>query len=275
MKNELPWHDIRINSAGYVLSTQLTINRLRRLRDHDLWFIWTGKGTLEFEGNTIPAEPGLIMSFRKGWQYTVHFQEGVPLGMCFVHCDFLDEAGEVLDLGERSLPVHIRHTAEVEYYLLTMRRLADLFRSGDDLPMREAHSIMQGLVLAQFRKRDEQPRSPAEAEQRQRLADTIQLVRESPRLSFNITGLAQAAGYNVDYFARIFRKIHGETPSRFFIRIRLQRACELLMETMMSIEEIAENLGYADVFFFSRQFKQYYGIAPSMWRRQSDQDFEL
>lgn len=64
-----------------------------------------------------------------------------------------------------------------------------------------------------------------------------------------------------------FRRITGLPPMKFVIRQRVQRACTLLEESRMTIEQIAETAGYRDVFFFSRQFRQVQGTPPGAYRK--------
>jgi AraC-like DNA-binding protein len=84
-----------------------------------------------------------------------------------------------------------------------------------------------------------------------------------------VAALAERAGYSADYFARVFQRIYGTTPKRFFVGERMERARSLLMNTSLGVEQIAAELGYADVFFFSRQFKQWSGVAPTRWRKRA------
>ncbi len=67
---------------------------------------------------------------------------------------------------------------------------------------------------------------------------------------------------------KIFREEVGITVNDFRIRCRLQRACEWLLAGDDQLSTIARNLGYHDQFSFSRQFKKYYGVAPSKYREQ-------
>jgi transcriptional regulator GlxA family with amidase domain len=92
-------------------------------------------------------------------------------------------------------------------------------------------------------------------------------IRENPGQLFSVEALAERFHCSADTFSRLFKEIVHVTPKEFCIRTRMERAQTLLRESAMSIEQIASVLGYADVFFFSRQFKQRLGTSPLRWRK--------
>ncbi len=66
------------------------------------------------------------------------------------------------------------------------------------------------------------------------------------------------------YISKIFKSETGETPIRYLINIRLERAKQLLEEGHRgSIQEIAASVGYEDAYHFSKLFKKRYGMTPS------------
>lgn len=79
--------------------------------------------------------------------------------------------------------------------------------------------------------------------------------------------LARAAGYSPDYFSRIFRQSFGMPPRQWLLEQRLQLAAGMLLEPGLRITEIAESLGYPDVFLFSRQFRKQMGMSPRAWQK--------
>ena len=67
---------------------------------------------------------------------------------------------------------------------------------------------------------------------------------------------------------RLFHELTGVTPNRFVIQVRVAKATQLLRMTDMPVAEIANELGYSDVYFFHRQFSKFAGSSPSRYRRQ-------
>ena len=55
--------------------------------------------------------------------------------------------------------------------------------------------------------------------------------------------------------------------SDYIAQLRIQRAKELLEDETMSIQEIAEIVGYNDYFYFTKVFKKVQGISPSKYRK--------
>jgi AraC-like DNA-binding protein len=58
-------------------------------------------------------------------------------------------------------------------------------------------------------------------------------------------------------------------PEQFTIHARIHRAQRLLRETDLTVKAVGEALGYSDIYFFSRQFKQVAGRSPTEYRQQS------
>lgn len=71
------------------------------------------------------------------------------------------------------------------------------------------------------------------------------------------------------YISKIFKEEIGESPIKYLIQIRMEKAKELLEdEDCGSIKDVSLAIGYEDVYYFSKLFKKYYGIAPAYYKRQ-------
>jgi AraC-like DNA-binding protein len=84
---------------------------------------------------------------------------------------------------------------------------------------------------------------------------------------FGIHELAHDVDMNPAYLSQRFRMAFGAAPRSYIMRLRIQRAANLLLASDDRIEAIAQRFGYDSVFLFSRQFRQVMGQSPTTWRR--------
>lgn len=82
----------------------------------------------------------------------------------------------------------------------------------------------------------------------------------------DIEKIAQEKGYHPVYLISQFSKIKGISPVRLQINLRIENAQYLLKKTDMTVKEIGETVGYIDVSYFSRAFKERTGIRPGKYR---------
>ena len=72
--------------------------------------------------------------------------------------------------------------------------------------------------------------------------------------------------YNYNYLCNLFHKYTGISMNQYIQQLRVQRAKHLLQHTGKSIQQIANEVGYTDSFYFSRIFKKITGTAPLHFR---------
>ena len=80
--------------------------------------------------------------------------------------------------------------------------------------------------------------------------------------------VAKQVGLNYDNFRKRFTQLTGESPMRYQKRRRIDWACAAIYHGEVSLKQIADELGFCDVFHFSKAFKQATSFAPSEYRRR-------
>ncbi len=80
---------------------------------------------------------------------------------------------------------------------------------------------------------------------------------------------AEVAGLSDSHFRKLFSLHYGCAPRLFLRQCRLQRAKELIMESRLTLTQIADHCGFASVHSFSRAFTEGEGIPPTAYRRFS------
>jgi AraC-like DNA-binding protein len=83
-----------------------------------------------------------------------------------------------------------------------------------------------------------------------------------------VGSLAALSGMSATHFARTFKTAFGTSPIDWLRRERISQAKRRLAETDASIKEIAAQVGYADRYFFSKDFKQHTGTTPRAFRQR-------
>lgn len=82
----------------------------------------------------------------------------------------------------------------------------------------------------------------------------------------SIAQMAQALGYHRTHLSKIFKRETGLPPMSFLLKIRMERA-GLLLQEPLTVEQVAASVGFGDALYFSRQFKKWYGVSPSEYRK--------
>ncbi len=77
-----------------------------------------------------------------------------------------------------------------------------------------------------------------------------------------------AKQHNVSYiwFRKAFKDIVGVSPGQYQLNIKIQKACQMLKETNLSVSEVAYAVGFMSEYHFSRLFKKKINIPPSVFR---------
>jgi YesN/AraC family two-component response regulator len=90
------------------------------------------------------------------------------------------------------------------------------------------------------------------------------------RMGGKIT-LAEAAGYvflSPAYLSRIFKERMGVNFSDYVARVHMEEAMELLKDSRYKVYEVGEKLGYRDIRYFYKVFRQFTGLTPSQYRNR-------
>ncbi len=80
--------------------------------------------------------------------------------------------------------------------------------------------------------------------------------------------LATMAGLSTPHFCAEFKRYFGTPAMEYRIRQRLQRAAYLLQDQNLRVQEVARQVGYEDLFHFSRLFKSCFGASPRAFRNR-------
>jgi AraC-like DNA-binding protein len=91
-------------------------------------------------------------------------------------------------------------------------------------------------------------------------------MNENIEKKITLKEIASYFGYSESYFYRLFRKEIHYSPMDYFLHLKIERACQLLVHTDMKINQISFMLGFDDPYYFSRIFTKIAGLSPKNYR---------
>ncbi len=102
----------------------------------------------------------------------------------------------------------------------------------------------------------------------QKLRELIDYINDHYAEHLTISFLADYFGYSRTHFMSIFKQHTGSSCLEFILQLRLNKVCELLVQTSLTIQDITSQVGFSNQSNFNRQFKKYYKLTPRQYRQE-------
>ncbi len=282
----LDWNNltVELGSFGYsrwpngVICVETWKKRI--IPDNDLWIFDTGSGTMNMVERVSTLHKNTILWMRPGHDYEVRQNPDDPIGMLFFHFHLILPDGSRLFPDTRQIPevlecfnhaywqamgrnllriVQLKKTVSVFNGVRMTEQLKDI----DQTAAAMFKSMLMGIDLCENYLHHEQ----VESRNALLAIQAAEYLSEHNKTFISINDVAGYFHICHNDFTRFFTEFWHCTPQQFQILQRMQQAKNLLEHTDNTLAEIAEQLGYADHYFFSRQFKQQTGMTPGNYRK--------
>ncbi len=257
-------HEMQVRRAEktYCLPSWQWTNPVQRFDGYLFWLILDGEGTLRTESAQYPLGRGDCFIMRMWEKIEGRHSPQKPLVVPWIHFEFVDRRGKPFRLDPP--PIEYRKIAPLFMAELAQRAIRT-FREGN---AEETAKWMQAVWL-EIARLDRQPSAERPAmDWRERIEQLCNRMQENPAWGMRVSEISGEMHCTADHLIRVFKRIKGITPAEFLVRARVERAKDLLLYSSHSMGQIAETLGYADGYYFSRQFKERTGRAPSFYRKE-------
>jgi AraC-like DNA-binding protein len=214
-----------------------------------------GSETQQLEGAWLwPCDPGPVMRFEPGssgsWNHRYVALRGPQIN-----------AWQGIGIWP-SQPQRVRS----EYFASRFDQRLSLFQGNTTWTHQRAATYLEGMLLELADERSGEP------QRRQAwLDDCIRKMSVNSYINCNYESIAESWGMSLSTLRRRFRQEMGESIHRFALHQRMLLAQRLLRESIEPLKQIADQLGYSDVYFFARQFKQWNGMTPGRYRQSGQQ----
>lgn len=233
--------------------------RLNAMRDYDIWYVASGSGTITINGQMYPITSGSCFLLGPGDQVAAEQQPEDRLTVLFIHFHTLPHESDLLAGWPRH--IQVQDTNWFEIVLNRLLLLDDAPQSDNENKEFEAMLRAALCILA---------RDATSSKHSQQIPlgirHVIRIIRENASSPPSHSELAQIAGLSQRYLNILFKRYTSLSVKTFIAKARIERASQLLEESALSIGQVAQALGYSDIYSFSKQFKKFTGVSPSQYR---------
>lgn len=263
--NTLVFHIHYCNSRRYRDRSKKNGRLTRTLGHHELVFAAAGHGgSIKIAQKSYPVREGTLFYIPSGTLHTFDLNTGnadiFTVHFSYAHASFADGGWEIQN-GTRLLPLHpaqqIADPYIVEEYFKKLIQVWYEKQPGYEFL---AKTLFQQLLIAIFQATRRQDRNYGASVKIEKI---IRYMHESTNKKITMEELSDLVQLSPAYLSRIFRETTGYPVIGYFNKIKIDKAKELFIEGNKKVKEVAQALGFADEFYFSRIFKKTEGVSPS------------
>ncbi|MFD2670671.1 helix-turn-helix domain-containing protein [Marinicrinis sediminis] len=236
--------------------------REKPIPNYDLFYVWDGQGEVILNEEPFSVHKGSCFLFRPGDYTSATHHPQKPLTITYIHFN-LDPA-----YTPQAVPAQYRVLKDTKDVETLLTRYVRVLLNQEYEAELEAQLIIKQLLVHLFRSDQQsiQEHNPTSRQLHEVIQESANYIMQNPAAWHKLEDIAKRANLSPRYFSIKFKEIVGKPLQQFIIESRIERAEHLLYYAGMNVSEVAEALGYKDVYFFSRQYKKFRGTSPSKVR---------
>ena len=258
-----------VASAGYTDSAQFNDICTRYRHDYLIIYLHKGSGQVRLNGTWHTIKDNTLLFYRPMDYQEYSFPQEAGRELYWLYFDSISEAEiwEKFHIPSRTLFEMVDNTD----FLYVFRRILE--ELGASHPCKALMLSLYTGQLLLLLSRYAMPISLSVNQNTINHLDAVQEIRhdiETNYMSFvKVNEYALRCGLSTTQFIKLFQRLTDMTPIAYRQKIRLEKAERLLVNTDMSIREIAVATGFQDGLYFSRVFSKKYNISPSVYRKKN------
>jgi AraC-like DNA-binding protein len=237
--------------------------------ESELVHILKGKVTLHFPGHSYKGQAGDTLVVADRVLHRDEFPQGSVFEVLHVHFSW-PRTRSVFPAEKNkslvSLPADRKKVIAREIF-----RLHEAFKSPGPLARELTDAHLKIVLLTMQAALEAKPASDADDPVQKKHAEEIvtraqQYIAASLSRQITLSDVAAHLGMSMFHLSHLFSRVRGFSFSEYLMRLRMEKAAELLVDPAKRVSQIAYEIGFADANYFSKTFRKFHGVSPGEYR---------
>lgn len=223
-----------------------------------------GKGALEINSRCCDLRPGIITGFSPGTPHHYTAEPQDPMEHIFI--TFVGTEAKNLLKTSLLADTGIIEPANPSETLEIIEKIFNIGLEKKQYSQQICCNYLRILLLQQG-----QNPSHLEKNYSQSMATYLQCkkyIDDNFSIISSPQEVADHCGINPRYMSTLFKRYCHNPPHEYVTRLKLNKAANLLLTSMLSVKEIAYRVGFDDPYHFSRNFRKFHGLSPKHYRNK-------
>jgi AraC-like DNA-binding protein len=226
---------------------------------HGFVFVLEGAALFQFDGQSLTVSKNDIVYLPKGSRYLTRASAHDTYHFITVSFQLAHDAV----LSQLPMPI-VTKPANPNAYLHLFREVVQRWQRKEILYKLKCQSIlaeiMHLLILEIVQERSDHHLMD-------KIRPAVEIMERQYTESLSIETLADRCALSTSHFRRLFRKAYGLSPQQYLLNLRINKAKDLIRSQLYTMTEVAERSGFANIYYFSRTFRQATGVPPTEYSK--------
>ncbi len=185
----------------------------------------------------------------------------------FLQCDemLLNEFSEAF----RENPVISLAPAQRENIMHIFKNIRAEYEDPDDMSEHNARALLQSLMIFLIRLKRLQAEPVGFDPDDSLMQEAARYIRANFSAPLTLEGIAAHVNTSPTYFSKKFKRATGFGCREYLVNVRLQEASKMLLQTNLSITDIAIRCGFNSSNYFGDVFRRANGVSPAVYRKNN------
>lgn len=258
--------EANIDECGIEVGTPHTGYDYQVTKHAVLHVVMSGSGTFSYNGQTHFLETGDIFLLQRGMNvnYTASLDDPWIYYWVGFSGQLVNDYLNRTQLIDNPVITHT-DTSTISKLVERMCYTAQSYtieQSDDIQHMSDLYNLLYALYQVSPKKFDQQETGIYE-----NVREAIRYMNRSYMQAITIEQVARHVNISRSYLYKLFKQNLDQSPQSYLMQLRMSQAAKLLHETSLQSKEIAARVGYHEPLMFSKAFKKFFGVTPTMYRK--------